>query len=96
MPFYSVIFAGSMLRKSKGIVLHTVKYSDKSNIVHIYTEQGGRMSFLIPASRSRKSAVNGLLFQPLSLVEFEADIRPRSGLHHTGSEILAALSVVAL
>ena len=81
MPFYSVIFAGSMLRKSKGIVLHTVKYSDKSNIVHIYTEQGGRMSFLIPASRSRKSAVNGLLFQPLSLVEFEADIRPRSGLH---------------
>lgn len=39
------------------------------------------MSFLIPASRSRKSAVNGLLFQPLSLVEFEADIRPRSGLH---------------
>ena len=70
-----------MLQKYVGIVLHTVKYSDKSNIVHIYTEQSGRMSFLLPVQRSRKSAVKQVLFQPLSIVEFEADVRPRSGLH---------------
>lgn len=70
-----------MLQKYVGIVLHTVKYSDKANIVHIYTEQSGRMSFLLPAQRSRKSAVKQVLFQPLSVVEFEADVRPRSGLH---------------
>ena len=57
------------------------KYNDKANIVHVYTEQSGRMSFLIPAQRSRKSAVKQVLFQPLSVVEFEADMRPRSGIH---------------
>lgn len=70
-----------MLQKHVGVVLHTVKYSDKSNIVHIYTEQGGRMSFLVPVQRSRKSTVRQVLFQPLSVVEFEADIRSRSSLH---------------
>ena len=50
-----------MLQKLDGVVLHVVRYSDKSNIVHIYTCQHGSMSFVIPATRSRKSLVNGLL-----------------------------------
>ena len=70
-----------MIQKLSGIVLCTFKYNDKKNIVHIFTEQNGRMSFLIPAVRSRKSTVNSVLFQPLSLVEFEAEIRLRSTLH---------------
>ena len=70
-----------MLQKYQGIVLHTLKYNDRSNIAHIYTAEGGRMSFLVPAQRSRKSTVRQVLFQPLSLVEFEAEVRPRSGLH---------------
>lgn len=70
-----------MLQKSTGIVLGTIRYNDKSNIAHLYTEQNGLMSFLIPAIRSRKTSVSPVLFQPLSLVEFEADIRPRSGIH---------------
>ena len=39
------------------------------------------MSFLVPVQRSRKSTVRLVLFQPLSIVEFEADVRPKSGLH---------------
>ncbi len=71
-----------MMQKFHGVVLYVVKYSDKSNIVHIYTEQGGQMSFLVPASRrTHKLAVNAALFRPLSLVEFDADVRPRSSLH---------------
>lgn len=70
-----------MLQKYTGVVLHSLKYSDKQNIVHIYTEQEGRMSFLVPVQRSRKSTVRLVLFQPLSIVEFEADVRPKSGLH---------------
>lgn len=71
-----------MLQKLHGVVLYVVKYSDKSNIAHIYTEQDGQVSFLIPAvRRSRKSAVNPVLFRPFSLVEIEADIRLKSGLH---------------
>lgn len=70
-----------MLQKYEGIVLYTVKYSDKSDIVHVYTRQGGRMSFLLPVRRSRQSAVRQVLFQPLSILGIEADIRPRSSLH---------------
>lgn len=70
-----------MLQKYQGIVLCTLKYNDKSNIVRIFTQQGGQQSFLVPATRSRKAAVSAVLFQPLSLVEFEADYRPKSGLH---------------
>ena len=34
-----------MYQKVTGIVLHTLKYNDTSNIVDIYTEQSGRASF---------------------------------------------------
>ncbi len=70
-----------MQQKIKGVVLHTLKYKDTSVIADIYTEQSGRMSFLVPVSRSRKSPVRLVLFQPLSLVEVEADCRPTSSLH---------------
>lgn len=55
-----------MLQKTVGIVLHTLKYNDTSNIVDIYTRENGRASFLVSVSRSRKSAVKTVLFQPLS------------------------------
>lgn len=70
-----------MLQKISGITLGTVRYNDKSNIVHIYTREKGMTSFLIPAQRSRKPKVNAVLFQPLSLVECEADFRPHAGIH---------------
>lgn len=70
-----------MLQKLRGIVLCTLNYNDKSNIVRIYTGQGGLQSFLIPAARSRKSLVSAVLFRPLSLVEFESDLRPKASLH---------------
>ena len=68
----------SMLQKTVGIVLHTLKYNDTSNIVDIYTRENGRASFLVSVPRSRKSAVKTVLFQPLSMIEFEADYRPMS------------------
>lgn len=70
-----------MLQKTVGIVLHVLKYNDTSNIVDIYTRENGRVSFLVSASRSRKSAVKAVLFQPLSMIEFEADYRPTARLY---------------
>lgn len=70
-----------MLQKLQGVVLGTLKYSDKANIARIYTEQLGCRSFIVPIQRSKKSAVRQVLFQPLSLVEFEADIRPHTSLY---------------
>lgn len=70
-----------MLQKTVGIVLHTLKYSDTSNIVDIYTRHAGRASFLVKVPRSRKSAVKTVLFQPLAMIEFEADYRPNANLY---------------
>lgn len=70
-----------MLQKTVGIVLHTLKYNDTSNIVEMYTEFAGRASFLVNVPRSRKASVKSVLFQPLSLIEFEADFRPNATLY---------------
>lgn len=70
-----------MLQKTQGIVLHSLKYKDTSIIVDIYTEVSGRASFLVPVSRSRKAAVKSVLFQPMSLVELEADFRPNTAIY---------------
>ncbi len=70
-----------MLQKTIGIVLHTLKYNDTSNIIEMYTELFGRASFLVSVPRSRKSAVKSVLFQPMSIIEFEADFRPNSTLY---------------
>ena len=70
-----------MLQKFTGIVLNVVKYSDTRSIANVFTEENGRMSFMVPISRSRKSSVSPILFQPFSLIEFEADVRPRSSIH---------------
>ncbi len=70
-----------MLQKTKGIVLHTIKYNDTSIIVDMFTELSGRASFLVPIPRSRKAAVKSVLFQPLSFIEFEADFRPKASLY---------------
>jgi DNA repair protein RecO (recombination protein O) len=70
-----------MLQKTIGIVLHTLKYNDTSNIVDIYTELCGRISFLVPASRTRTAAVKPVLFQPLSIIALEAQFRTSSNLY---------------
>lgn len=70
-----------MLQKTIGIVLHVLKYNDTSHIVEMYTEVSGRASFLVSVPRSRKAAVKSVLFQPLSLIEFEADFRPNATLY---------------
>ena len=70
-----------MYQKITGIVLHTLKYNDTSNIVDIYTEQNGRASYLVKIPRSRKSGVRSVLFQPLAMLELEVNVRPTSRLY---------------
>lgn len=70
-----------MLQKTLGIVLHTLKYKDTSIIVDIYTEVAGRASFMVSVLRSRKATVKPVLFQPLALVELEADFRPNTSIY---------------
>lgn len=61
-----------MTEKFDGIVLRTLRYSDSLMIVDVYTRQCGRVSFLAPVSRSKRSKVRSVLFQPLAMLSFSA------------------------
>jgi DNA repair protein RecO (recombination protein O) len=62
-----------MLHKTRGIVLHTIKYGDTSVISHIYTRDFGRQSYIVNGVRSKKSKFPFNNFQPLTLLHLEVD-----------------------
>ncbi len=65
-----------MYEKLRGVVLNTIRYSDKHNIVHIYTDGRGLMSFAVPLGKTQAARMRNALLMPLSLVDLEADVRP--------------------
>lgn len=61
-----------MYEKLRGIVLNTIRYSDKHNIVHIYTDGRGLMSFAVPLGKTHAARMRNAILMPLSLVDLEA------------------------
>lgn len=64
-----------MIQKTRGLVIHTIKYTDNSVISHIYTEDFGRQVFLIKGARGKRSSAKINLLQHLSILEMEAYIK---------------------
>ncbi len=64
-----------------GVALRSVKYNDKNSIVRVYTDRYGLLSFLLPQNNGKTARQRRALFQPLSLVEIIADIRPNRDIH---------------
>ena len=64
-----------MYEKLRGVVLNTVRYSDKHNIVHIYTDGRGLMSFAVPLGKTNAARMRNAMLMPLSLVDLEAGVR---------------------
>jgi len=62
-----------MLYKTKGIVLHCLQYNDKYLIVSVYTEDFGRVSYMVSNTYNRKSKIPRSLLQPLSILEMEVE-----------------------
>ena len=68
--------------KSRGIVLHTIKYGERALIAHIYTDHGGRQGYIVQGVRSsRGHGSKGALLQPMFILEFEGIDSNRSELH---------------
>lgn len=65
-----------MLHKTRGIVLHSLKYGDSGIITTIYTEAFGRMSFILQGIHGKKSSVKSNLLKQLFLLELEVDHKP--------------------
>lgn len=65
-----------MLTTLHCFALHTVRYSDRSNIVAVYTLEQGRVSLSVSAGASRESRRKRALMMPMSFLECVADVRP--------------------
>jgi DNA repair protein RecO (recombination protein O) len=60
-----------MIRKTRGIVLHTTRYGESSLVVHCYTEQYGRQTYMVKGVRKSRKHNRSNLFQPLFILDFE-------------------------
>ena len=69
-----------MIHRTRGIVLHHLKYGDTSLIVTIYTETHGRRAFLVQGVYGRKGKFHPSFFQPFSLLNLEVYINPKRDL----------------
>jgi DNA repair protein RecO (recombination protein O) len=65
-----------MLDKTRGIVLHQIKYTDSGIVVQMYTKKFGRQSFLIKGMRNRKTGKHSILFQPMFILDLELYYKP--------------------
>jgi len=70
-----------MLTKTKGLVLHNLKYRESSLLVTMYTSEFGIASYIENGVRSAKAKHKMALFQPLTLLDLEVFHKPGRGLH---------------
>ena len=69
--------------KTKAIVISSLKYHEKSLIVKCLTQSDGLKSYFVPnAFAAKKSAQKIAYFQPLSLLEIEANHKNKGTLEH--------------
>lgn len=57
-----------MLVSTRGIVLHSIKYSETSLVCRIFTEELGLQSYLLQGVRGSKKGNKAALFRPLNLL----------------------------
>ena len=70
-----------MLEKTKGILLHQLKYTDNAVIVQFYTKDYGRQSFIIRGVRGKRKGNQSALLQPMSVLEIVAYFKRTSEVH---------------
>ncbi len=72
-----------MLKKTKGIVFRSIKYSESSVICDIYTEELGLQSYIISGVRSKKAKVNASLLQVMTLLDLVVYHKQNKDLNRT-------------
>ena len=60
-----------MQAKTSGIILHSIKYTDSTTIITVYTQQFGRATYMLHGVNKKKSVNPAAFLQPLSLVEMD-------------------------
>jgi DNA repair protein RecO (recombination protein O) len=70
-----------MLYSTRGIIFHTVPYSDNRLIAKIYTRDFGLLSFIVSVSRTKSGRIKSPLLQPLTQVDLRIEKKEKSHLH---------------
>jgi DNA repair protein RecO (recombination protein O) len=71
-----------MNERLRGIVLQQHKYSETSLVVKVYTEAHGLQSYLIKGAYGRHSKLRPAFFQPMTFIDFIADIKSKRDLQY--------------
>jgi DNA repair protein RecO (recombination protein O) len=78
-----------MLYSTKGIIFHTVPYSDNRIIAKIYTQDFGLLSFMVSVSRTKSGKIKSPLLQQLTQVDLRIEKKEKSHLHSVRDIALA-------
>jgi DNA repair protein RecO (recombination protein O) len=65
-----------MLEKTRGIILHQIKYTDSGIVSQLYTRKFGRQSILIKGMRNKKAGKHNIMFQPMFILDLEMYYKP--------------------
>lgn len=72
-----------MLVKTKAIVISALRYQEKSLIVKCFTQSDGLKSYFVPSAYSGKKTNQKIAyFQPLTILEIEANHKNKGTLEH--------------
>ena len=71
-----------MLHQTRGIALHSTKFSETSSVVKIYTELFGLQSYLVKGVRKQNAKIKPGLFQPLTLLDLVVYHKEKSSLQN--------------
>ena len=63
--------------KTRAIVLRSIKFGDSSLIVDMFTEEIGRISFIVRIPRTSRGKIKKQFFQPMNILYLEFDHRTR-------------------
>jgi len=86
-----------MHHKTKGIVLHAVRYSDSSWVVTVFTEQFGRESYMVYGVNKKKSVFRAAFLQPFTLIEMNVSHVPGKEIQQIkDTQLLLPLNDIAL
>ena len=69
------------MHSTEGIVLGHVKYSETSIIVHVYTSEFGRQSYMVNGVRRVGSKGKAVFLQPLTLLQMEVTHKEKKEIH---------------
>ena len=74
-----------MLVSTKGVLLHSLRYSDSSVIAKIYTESHGMVPFMVHVGKGKRSSSKAVLLQPLTMLEIGFNPESKGGIKRPSS-----------